>query len=442
MATALFTRWFQSKIFTPGFRLPADGSAGESWGAPAPTQQVLVDFLRLRKRLSPYVESTGVDRGRGQAGEFNWLSRVSLGDYARLGEHLNGFSFGPALFVQPSPAGDCVDLPVSLPAGSVWLDFWTGAAYGGDQIVRVPAPISRLPLFVRAGSILPLSAVDPTDPAATTIELRIYPGANGSLALLDSPVSGDAGPPVSIPLEWDDRARVLRIGACVDAAVLRSAPRRFYVVIVRPGHGIGHLPPPRPDQWVAYDGSELRLSFSAPPPRPAPPLGLSATVQSGRIHFTWRRSSEGLVYRLKRTPGVTCPCVDVASALLTPEHTTPAPAPGSTFSYVVTALNAGGESAPSEPFTVAMAPRSPLGNRAGWGSRGACAQPSADVRRPVDDRPGLVALGLSFRVDSGARSKAGRTGRTADPLPVSPRPASERTVGAVAMGARGQPPPP
>src|SRR5690606_14509486 len=73
-----------------------------------------------------------------------------------------------------------------LPAGSKWIDFWTGKTYKGGQHIEKETPVDIMPLFVRAGSIVPMGpfvqyANEKTDPT----EIRVYPGADGSFVLYD-----------------------------------------------------------------------------------------------------------------------------------------------------------------------------------------------------------------------------------------------------------------
>jgi len=79
------------------------------------------------------------------------------------------------------------DYAVYLPAGTVWYDFWRGTTVAGGRRIRVPAPVDEMPLFVRAGTILPLGPVMQwaTEKAADPIELRVYTGADGSFTLYE-----------------------------------------------------------------------------------------------------------------------------------------------------------------------------------------------------------------------------------------------------------------
>lgn len=347
MASPLFTRWFQSHVFSPCCRLHQAGGGEEPWREPAPSQRILRDFIHLRRRLTPYVESVA----RGRAAEARDarapLAAASLDEYSRVAQLLPPFEFGPAFWMQPAPPAAIEALRLVLPAGSVWVDFETGAAYAGGQILRTPAPLDIIPTFVRGGSIVPLATVDGQTGAITDpLEIRIYPGADGVFTLNES---GRAGGRVQFT--WNDAAQQLWIGARKGGAAKR---RRFEIVLVRPGGVTGRGRPARPNAAVDYDGAEIRLTLSAPAARPGPPCGLAATIQGGRVVFTWDAPSASPVYRLKRVRGVGADHEDMASALLQPRHVMSLAACEQTFDCVVTAMNSGGEGPPSAPLRVVL----------------------------------------------------------------------------------------
>ena len=106
---------------------------------------------------------------------------------------------------------------VYLPAGSGWYDFWTGEFYHGGRSVEAEAPLARIPLYVKAGSILPLGPVleYPNQEPHPELTLRVYPGEDGSFVLYDD--EGDSyryerGMYSLTPLHWDDRCHTLTIG--------------------------------------------------------------------------------------------------------------------------------------------------------------------------------------------------------------------------------------
>ena len=103
-----------------------------------------------------------------------------------------------------------------LPEGADWYDFWTGEQFKGGQEIEAAAELDRIPVFVRAGSILPLGkAVQHTCERSDTIELRVYPGVDASFVLYED--AGDGyecldGVYAETPVNWDEQTQRLTIG--------------------------------------------------------------------------------------------------------------------------------------------------------------------------------------------------------------------------------------
>jgi alpha-D-xyloside xylohydrolase len=175
------------------------------------------------------------------------------------------YMFGPALLVNPVTEAGATSRPVYLPAASEWYDFWTGKPVAGDRTIQASAPLDRLPLYIRAGSILPLGP--PTEYAGEKsngpIELRVYRGADGSFTLYEDEGDGYAyehGAYATIPLSWDEASHTLVIGARRGKYPGMSENRVFDIVWVGQGHGTGPSPSTTIDRQVRYAGREIRVS--------------------------------------------------------------------------------------------------------------------------------------------------------------------------------------
>jgi len=99
-----------------------------------------------------------------------------------------------------------------------WYDFWTGAVVEGGKRIQADAPLEKLPLFVRAGSIVPFGPAMEwaTQKAEDPIELRVYPGADGDFTLYEDENDGYAyekGAHATIAFHWNDGTKTLVIGA-------------------------------------------------------------------------------------------------------------------------------------------------------------------------------------------------------------------------------------
>jgi alpha-D-xyloside xylohydrolase len=123
------------------------------------------------------------------------------------------YMFGPAFLVAPVTEQGQEARQVYLPAGSDWYDYWTNLRFAGGQTVTAAAPIDRIPLFVRAGSIVPMG-VDVLNTAGTQAlrEIRVYPGRAADFALYDDDgvsYGYETGKGRSTRLHWDESSRQL-----------------------------------------------------------------------------------------------------------------------------------------------------------------------------------------------------------------------------------------
>lgn len=155
---------------------------------------------------------------------------------------------------------------VYLPANHTWFDFWTGKTFRGGQKITADAPIEKIPLFVKAGSIIPMgpflqySTEKPADP----IELRIYPGANGSFTLYEDENDNynyEKGVYATIDFNWDDAKRELTIGDRKGEFPGMLKERMIDVVVVSNDHGIGVEICPQPGKIIKYDGARLEIKL-------------------------------------------------------------------------------------------------------------------------------------------------------------------------------------
>ena len=133
-------------------------------------------------------------------------------------------------------------------------------------MVEADAPLDRIPLFVRAGAILPLGPqieYATQDPAGL-IELRIYRGADGTFDLYEDAGDGyeyEQGQHSLIPLRWDDRDSTLTIGSRQGSYPGMIERRIFDVVLVGSGHGVGVNGTGTPNAAIEYDGKEVRRTI-------------------------------------------------------------------------------------------------------------------------------------------------------------------------------------
>jgi alpha-D-xyloside xylohydrolase len=261
----LFVRWFEYGTFCPIFRLHGTRvpDVNELWSYGPDAQKILTDYDRLRYRLLPYIYSVawkitneGYTPMRALVMDFPSDVRArNIGDQ---------FMYGPAILVNPVTEPGATSRHLYLP-NAKWYDFWTGRAVMGGSAIDAAAPLDRMPLYVRAGSILPLgpelqySTEKPEDP----IELRVYAGANGSFTLYEDEndtYDYEKGVYATIPFTWDDAAKTLTIGDRAGKFPGMLETRTFRIVFVTDGHGAGigaSASSDQPDKIVIYSGAKV-----------------------------------------------------------------------------------------------------------------------------------------------------------------------------------------
>jgi alpha-D-xyloside xylohydrolase len=181
----LLVRWFEYGTFLPTLRIHGQRSATDIWSYGPAAERILASYDKLRYRLIPYLYSAAketYDTGMPFMRPL-WMDFASDPNVATLGTE---YMFGPALLVAPVTEQGQTTKQVYLPAGADWYDFWTGKKEAGGRWVTVAAPIDRIPVFVKAGSILPLgSDVQSTAEKQTIATIKVYPGADARFTLYD-----------------------------------------------------------------------------------------------------------------------------------------------------------------------------------------------------------------------------------------------------------------
>jgi alpha-D-xyloside xylohydrolase len=210
----LFTRWFEYGTFLPTLRVHGERKHTEIWAYGRQAEAILARYDRLRYQLIPYIYSLARHTYESGAPFMRALWMDFPGDpkVADIGDE---YMFGPDFLVAPVTSQGQTRKQVYLPAGADWYDYWTHTRIPGGRTVTVDAPIDRIPVFVRAGSILPLGAVVPSTATPQAIErIRVYPGRDANFDLYDDDgVSYDYehGGGRLTHLHWDDAAHHLTV---------------------------------------------------------------------------------------------------------------------------------------------------------------------------------------------------------------------------------------
>ena len=258
----LYVRWFQFGAFCPLFR-----SHGRTWklrlpwgwntgslepdelstytaGAANPdpselhnarVEPICRTYLELRSRLTPYLYSavreahhTGLPIVRAL-----WLHYPGDAVASARGDE---YLWGRDLLVAPVTERGATERPVYLPAGR-WYDFWTESTHDGGREITRAVDLETMPLFVRAGAMLPLGPVRQymTEPTDEPLTLHIYPGADGAFTMYeDDGVSfaHDRGDWMGVDMRWTDRERRLTLRLSPGSRMRPPAARRIRVRVV------------------------------------------------------------------------------------------------------------------------------------------------------------------------------------------------------------------
>ncbi len=226
----LYTRWLQLGAFLPVFRSHGTDTRREIWNFGEKGEMfydAIARFIELRYRLMPYI--------------YSMASMVTFKDYTvmrllafdfmedeRVYSIRDQYMFGNALMICPVTKPMYFDkgsVPIEdtdkarmvyLPEGTDWYDFWTNERYHGGTTVAAAAPIDSMPVFVKAGSIIPMAEVAQysAESSEDKLRLKVYPGADGSFTLYQDEQDNynyESGAYSTIPMLWNEEEATLTI---------------------------------------------------------------------------------------------------------------------------------------------------------------------------------------------------------------------------------------
>jgi alpha-D-xyloside xylohydrolase len=261
----LFVRWFEYGAFCPIFRLHGTRTTNQNelWSYGPEAQKILTSYDRLRYRLLPYIYSLAWKTTNEAYTPMRPLAMDFRGDVRALNTG-DEYLFGPAILVSPVTEPGATSRRIYFPKAK-WYDFWTGRVVDGGAAAEVQASLDRIPLHIRAGSILPMGPdlEWATQKAADPIELRIYTGADGSFTIYEDEndtYAYEKGARATIPMQWDDANRKLVIGDRQGQFPGMLAHRTFRIVFVGEGHGVGIEPSAQVDKIVDYAGEAITVA--------------------------------------------------------------------------------------------------------------------------------------------------------------------------------------
>jgi alpha-D-xyloside xylohydrolase len=283
----LYVRWLEFGAFCPMMR---------SHGADAPREiyqfgskgnryyDAIEKYINLRYRLLPYIYSTSWDVTANHSS----MMRALVMDFATDKNALDindQFMFGKSIMVSPVTNAMYIKSVVNgrdtsfaedfgriktketyLPAGSDWFDFWTGEKISGGKKTTKETPLDIMPLYIKAGSILPIGpAVQYAEEKKwDELEIRIYPGANGKFVLYEDEHDNynyEKGIYSTISFDWDDKKKILTVSNRNGSFPGMLSNRKFNIVFVKPAQGSGENTIGQPDKVIMYNGEKISIKL-------------------------------------------------------------------------------------------------------------------------------------------------------------------------------------
>ncbi len=265
----LNARWFQYGAFCPLFRSHGQYPFREIFNISPAGHEVYNSMLyydKLRYRLMPYIYS------QAGAGYFNdnTIMRglvMDFNDDPKARNIADQFMFGPSLLINPVYEFKARTREVYLPATCGWYDFYTGKYYNGGQTLQVEAPLDRIPVFVKEGSIIPAGPEIQysTQKVADPITLYVFAGKNAHFELYEDEsvnYNYEKDQYATIAFDYDEATKTLSIGKRKGSYNGMLETRSFQIVLVNSNHPVGVGITAHSDQVVRYDGQAQSIKMN------------------------------------------------------------------------------------------------------------------------------------------------------------------------------------
>jgi alpha-D-xyloside xylohydrolase len=283
----LHARWVEFGTFTPMMRVHGEGAPREIWQFGKKGDKVydaVEKYINIRYHLLPYIYSTSWDVTTNQSSMMRALvmdfpkdkNALDINDEYMFGKSLLVHPVTNAMYVKPDGTGkEAIQVEdfstiksreTYLPAGTDWFDFWTGEKLSGGNKVSKQTPLDIIPLYVKAGAIVPVgpSVQYATEKKWNELEIRIYPGANGKFVLYEDENDNynyEKGIYSTITFSWDDAKKTLAIGDRNGSFPGMLNERKFNVVLVGVNKGAGDNLAVQPDKQITYTGKKLSVKL-------------------------------------------------------------------------------------------------------------------------------------------------------------------------------------
>ncbi len=260
----LLTRWYQWGTFNPIFRIHGYQSETEPWKYGQKVEDNMRKMLNLRYRLLPYIYSEAWQVTKNGSTMMRPLVMDFNADNAAVNRQYQ-YMFGKSVLVAPVTEANVSEWNVYLPKSAGWFDFWTGKHFNGGQSIKTDAPLDKIPLFVKAGSIIPMGKIIQYtgEKLADTLEIRVYKGADAKFNLYE-----DEGDNYNYEKErytiilfnWDEKHQSLTISDRKGNFTGSLTKRVFNVVLVSENRGSG-IHTSSIGKKVSYSGTKVEIKL-------------------------------------------------------------------------------------------------------------------------------------------------------------------------------------
>lgn len=264
----LNTRWYQFGAFVPLFRVHGQYPFREIYNiAPEdhPAYKSMLYYNKLRYRLMPYIYSLA---GNAYQNDYTMMRGLMM-DFPQdlKASNLNdAFMFGPSLLINPVYKYKDRSRSVYLPSGQSWYDLYSGKYYKGGQQVTVDAPYERMPVFVKAGAILPTGPElqYTAEKAADPLTLFVYTGQDGTFSLYEDEGTNynyEKGAFSTIDFSYNEASRTLKVSSRKGSFKGMLTSRTIRVVVIDPKSAKPLDFLQKADQTIRYSGKETNIKL-------------------------------------------------------------------------------------------------------------------------------------------------------------------------------------
>jgi len=261
----LLTRWYQWGTMSPIFRMHGYQTETEPWKYGQKVEDNMRKMLNLRYQLLPYIYSEAWQITKNNSTMMRPMVMDFNGDIDAMNCRYQ-YMFGKALLVAPITEPNITEWNVYLPKSSAWFDFWTGKHFNGGQTVKTDAPLDKIPLFVKAGSILPAgpNVQYATEKKWDNLEIRVYEGANGAFTLYEDESDNynyEKGAYSTINFNWSNAKRTLTINDRKGSFKGMLTSRKFNIILVSKNKVVGYEKQVKFDKEIIYNGKAIKINL-------------------------------------------------------------------------------------------------------------------------------------------------------------------------------------